>query len=85
MALEGLLLGPLGVGCVPRKGCRVTYVEQRKRLGRPPVGAAARTRMLRARITEEGGAILDRMRGETSESEFIRWLIAQEFKRRGGK
>ena len=40
--------------------------------------------MLRSRITEEGGRIFDRLRGDLTESEFIRLLIAQEQKRRGG-
>lgn len=48
-----------------------------------PRGKTARTRMLRCRITEEGGALFDKMRGSLSESAFLRWLIAEEAKRRG--
>lgn len=47
-----------------------------------PVGKAARTRAVTFRITQEGGEHLDRLRGEQSVSDYVRWLIAQEMKRR---
>ena len=52
-------------------------------MGRRPEGKTARTRAVSFRLTEEGAEVFDRLRGSMSASGFLRWLIAEEAKRRG--
>lgn len=49
-----------------------------------PHGAHARTEMLRVRLTPEGLAVLDRLRGPLDRSAYVRSLIAADAEKKKG-
>jgi hypothetical protein len=50
-------------------------------MGRHPDGATARTEWLRLRITREGLAEIDRVRGDETVSAFVRNAVADRIRR----